>query len=1526
MKFGEKLGLQGAELKAFVLEQQEKLREERRQEREAQRALKELEAAQKQRELEAAERQKQKELEAAERQRELEAAERQREAEERQQEREAEERRDVRRSEERLRELELSSRAPSLVSSVDGREATRGGPTARAPKMPPFQDEKEDLDAYLMRFERIAALSGWERADWAGALSVLLSGRALETYASMPISDASDYDCLKEALLRRYQLTEEGYRTKFRLAKPEKGEGPGQFVSRLRHYFQRWIELSGVDLSVDGLTELFLKEQFLNSCTKELTVHLRLNDGPLSHLVRSAEIFLGAHGRSFGDSGAKGKPTGANDSVASVTTQKVKCFSCQGVGHRSNDCPRPKPEGKMKCFICAQDGHFARECKNKEPGRDVKAGGAVMDHRISPSEETDKEVLSQPRGLLGQRENSGGTRRPDDTEEEETGPIRSGSGVTPRRNKDNMPVTTGFVGAHKVQVLRDTGCSGIIVKSKFVKDDEFTGEHNYLLRIDNTIVEAKKAIIKVETPFLRGSVEALCLPDALYDLVIGNVAGVGGIEIEGQVPTEAEGVVTRAQATAAPPSAMRPPALGPNEGCVIDRQRLIELQANDADLKTPPKSRRGRRNGQAEVEVKMKDGIWYRVFSHPHVDYGKARWQVLVPEPLRGHVLRLAHESVLGGHMGVQKTTDRILLAFYWPGIHGDIRRFCRSCDVCQKTVRKGSVRKAPLGRTPVIEEPFKRVAVDLVGPIFPASEGGHKYILTLVDYATRYPEAVPLKRIDTETVAEALVGMFCRLGFPEEVLSDLGTQFVSECMTQVAKLLSIRQLTTSPYNPSCNGLVERFNSTLKTMLRRLCSEQPKLWHRFLGPLLFAYREVPQESTGFSPFELIFGRNVRGPMQILKNLWTEEKNDGSEVRGSYQYVIELRDRLESTLELAREQLKGAQEKQRKYADRGAKLRSFREGEEVLILLPTDQNKLLMQWKGPYVIADKVSSHNYKVRVRGKEKVYHVNLLKKYIRRPEAAVPEDVCRGILQVASVAVIEEGEEVEEGEIEAELLPLGSPKPEETRDDVKLAKDLPAEQRADLEKLLSKHHGTFTDRPGRCHVAEHRVDLISEQPVVSKPYAVPHSLRESLREDLEEMERAGIIRPSSSPYASPGVIVKKRDQSNRICIDYRKLNRLTKVDPEPMIPLKDVVHAMGESVYFSKLDMAKGYWQILVAEEDIPKTAFVTQYRKFESLRMPFGMVNSGATLTRCLRKVLSGMRCVTAYLDDILVHTRTWDEHVKVLDELLGRLREAGLTVKPSKCELGVREIDFLGHRLGCGQIQMQDDNAGKIEQTGRPHTKKEVRSLLGLCNFYREFIHQYATIAAPLTDLTKKGEPNRVKWTESHEHAYRSLKAALARRPILRLADLSRQFILRTDASDVGIGAALCQRFDDGIFPISYASRKLLERERRYSVMEKECLALVWAIKKFDIFLHGQEFILQTDHQPLTYLNQAKFANDRIMRWALYLQGHRFRVEAIRGRDNVAADFLSRMPNPDATEERESLGAGKANAYNEDQLFS
>ncbi|GFO16609.1 Zinc finger protein [Plakobranchus ocellatus] len=262
-----------------------------------------------------------------------------------------------------------------------------------------------------------------------------------------------------------------------------------------------------------------------------------------------------------------------------------------------------------------------------------------------------------------------------------------------------------------------------------------------------------------------------------------------------------------------------------------------------------------------------------------------------------------------------------------------------------------------------------------------------------------------------------------------------------------------------------------------------------------------------------------------------------------------------------------------------------------------------------------------------------------------------------------------------------------------------------------------------------------------------------------------------------------------------------------------------------------------------------------------------------------------------------DDL--QSETWEAHVKTLSELFKRLQEASFTVRPVKCLLGSRTVDFLGHSLGRGAIGLQNENVEKVRNAPRPKTKKKVRAFLGLVGYYKEFVPNFAAVSAPLSDLVRKGQSNVANWGDSQERANNSLKVAMTSKPILQLLDVNKKFVLRTDASDRGLGAALMQENEGTLFPVAYASKKLTDGERKYSVTEKEALAIVWGVKKFSLYLYGTVFTLQRDHGALQFLNTAKFVSPRILRWALPLQVYNFDVQYIKGSENVGADYLSRI---------------------------
>nr|KAG5688410.1 hypothetical protein BaRGS_001192 [Batillaria attramentaria]KAG5698105.1 hypothetical protein BaRGS_031795 [Batillaria attramentaria] len=1032
---------------------------------------------------------------------------------------------------------------------------------------------------------------------------------------------------------------------------------------------------------------------------------------------------------------------------------------------------------------------------------------------------------------------------------------------------------------------------------------------NAAARAADVIVEAKRACSSKRPPPTNhqgrpglqpktqreGRALAVLMPDPVTPVIIGNHLELETGE-EVRVPVYGVGpaacsVQTRAQSRKSGPTplSVSEPTLGG-----VGPKALARMQREDDTLK------RVRQNADSGQEFRGKSGVvsfqWYKdlLYRTYKGTTGTYR-QLVVPKELRSEVLRLAHDPPMAGHMGAKRTRERAWTSFYWPGMAADVRRYCSSCDVCQRMSPRGQVAKVPLERMPLIDEPFRRVAVDLVGPIVPASDRGYRYILVMVDYATRYPEATPLKNIETETVAEALWNMWTRLGIPAEVLSDRGTQFVSAMMKEVQRLLSVQGISTAPYHAQCNGLVERFNATLKGMLKKCCQEKPKNWDRFIPAVLFAYREVPQESLGFSPFELLYGRTVRGPMHVLKQLWTEDVED-EDVRLASEYVVDLRNRIEQTCEMARSALDRASARHKTHFDKKARPRSFAIGDKVLLLLPGKANKLEVSWQGPFVVMGKKGVNDYRIQIGEKERLYHINVLKRYVERGDKPQSDHETKTVR--VSTAVVEEGPE--EVGFAASTIPLIPLQASEGPEQVNLDPSYP-ELHEELRSICSEFRDVLTDAPNSTSLDECEIVVLSEQPVRTQQYPLPHALRRTVEDEVDSMLKLGVIERAASPYSSPIVLVKKPDGKIRFCVDFRKLNKQVEFDAEPMPDVDYLFAKIGKAKYLSKLDLSKGYWQVPLREEDKPKTAFTTPGGQYQWRVMPFGLKTAGAIFSRMMRKLLAPLNRsdIDNFMDDVLIANEAKEEHMDALRALFLRLREVRLSARPSKCFLGFRELEYLGHRVGSGKLWPVDSKVDKIRGAARPTTKKELRAFLGLAGFYRRFVPHFSEIALALTDKTKGGQPNKVKWDENCERAFQTLKARLCSSPVVCLPQSDLPYILRTDASEKGLGAVLLQDQGQGPQPVAYASKKLTGPELNYSVIEKECLAVVWGIEKFDPYLYGKTFVLETDHQPLQHLDRVKLANGRLTRWALKLQRYSFRIRVIPGRENVGADYLSRV---------------------------
>ena len=462
---------------------------------------------------------------------------------------------------------------------------------------------------------------------------------------------------------------------------------------------------------------------------------------------------------------------------------------------------------------------------------------------------------------------------------------------------------------------------------------------------------------------------------------------------------------------------------------------------------------------------------------------------------------------------------------------------------------------------------------------------------------------------------------------------------------------------------------------------------------------------------------------------------------------------------------------------------------------------------------------------------------------------------------------------------------------------------------ERTALEDLLGRSNDLFSATSldvGSTNTVLHGIPLVDPTPFRMPYRRIPPAQYQEVRNHLEELKASGIIEPSQSPFASPVVIVRKKDGGIRLCVDYRKLNSRTVRDAFPLPRIEDSLDALGQARYFSCLDLTSGYLQVQMAKEDRAKTAFTTPMGLYEYTRMPFGLMNAPATFQRLMNIALGDLNFsqVLIYLDDIIVFSSTFEEHLQRLERVFIRLRQHGLKLKPSKCHLCQSEVHYLGHIISEKGIATDPEKVQAVKMWPVPQSKREVRGFLGLTGYYRRFVRDYAKIANPLFSLIggKRGvkDPPFV-WTEDCQTAFNVLTEKLVTAPILAYADFKAPFIVQTDASGDGLGAVLVQKQGGQERVIAYASRALTQAERKYPAHKLEFRALHWAVTtKFRDYLYGQEVTAITDNNPLTYVMKAAKLDAHGHRWVSDLSTFNLEVVYRPGKSNGNADALSRLP--------------------------
>ena len=1439
----------------------------------------------------------------------------------------------------RLKELEIRER--EIAVQIKAKELELATTTVRSSSsaseqfdvtrhirfVPPFQETEPDK--YFLHFEKIATSLSWPRRVWTLLLQSSLVGKAREAYSALSVDQSSEYDIVKTAVLKAYELVPEAYRQKFRANKKSGAQTYVEFAQEKQTLFDRWCGSKEINGNFEKLRQLILLEEFKDCLPTDIKTYLdEQKVDNLHQAATRADDYALTHRGSFS------RPNTRNLEAMNKSGE-MKHDHGSGVNPHDKSNSRQSDNSRVPsgptCYYCKRKGHVKTEC----PALAKKTRQNAI---VAPPKQKD---VDWNQAVMGQ------DKVPDVYE-----PFVSQGKVS----------LVGSGEENTVTILRDTGASqSLVLESVLPFSDQSDTGTNVLLQG----VELGTISVPLHKVFLRCSLKTgpvvigvrSSLPVRGITVLLGNDLAGGRVVANPKVSDKPQMLsddggttkhlselfpacaVTRAMQRARSSPNTQPGQNEPEDSTqsstleeeqldltdtflghlhgdsptssnhtaeqqvnemnvhsALSRQDLIEEQAGDSEVQSLSCYAVSEKEAAViPVCYFWKQGVLMRKWRPPEVpasEEWKVVYQIVLPHKYRYDVLSLAHETPMAGHLGVSKTYRKVLNHFYWPGVHKDVKSFIRVCHTCQmagKPNQKPSV--APLKPIPVLGEPFSHVLIDCVGPL-PKSKRGNQYILTIMCAATRFPEAVPLRTIKTPNIVKALIKFFTLVGLPHSVQSDQGSNFMSSLFQEVMFQLGIKQRKSTAYHPQSQGALERFHQTLKSMLRAYCLQENKEWDEGLPLLLFAVRESVQASLGFSPFELVFGHTPRGPLKLLKEVWlTDDSSDAL-----LTHISDVRDRLKRANDMAQEKLRDTQKRMKTWYDRKARTRTFHPGDKVLALLPIHGNPLQAKYCGPYTVAKKTSDVDYVINTPGRRKskrLCHVNMLKPYHSKADMTT----CRSIANVASVSDHPPNDSATLSDPAEKSMKLYN-------SDVLLNLDkklnhLPEEERTVIKQLVEEFVGLFPDVPGKTIAACHDVEVGNAHPIKQHPYRINPIKLAAMREEVQYMLQNGIIEPSQSHWSSPCILVPKPDGSYRFCTDFRRVNSVTKSDSYPIPRVDDCIDQIGHARYITKLDLLKGYWQVPLTERAKEISAFVTPDGLYQYTVMPFGMKNAPATYQRMINNVLSGVQGCGAYIDDLVLYSNSWVQHLQQLRSLLCRLQDAKLTVNLGKSEFCQARVVFLGYVVGQGQVAPVVAKVEAIHQYPVPRDKRDIMRFLGMAGYYRKFCHNFATIAAPLTELLQKKQ--KFMWTQNCQAAFEKIKAVLLMAPVLRAPDFSKLFKLFVDASDIGVGGVLLQEDKDGIdHPVCYFSRKLDSHQRNYSTCEKETLALLLSLQHFDIYLRPTVAPVQvyTDHNPLVFISKMKNHNQRLLRWSLALQEYDLEIRHVKGRDNVIADALSR----------------------------
>ena len=1273
--------------------------------------------------------------------------------------------------------------------------------------------DESDPDTYFTLFERIADSRAWSDLDRTTLLQCVLTGKAREAFSALSVADSRVYAVVKSSVLKVYELVPEAYRQRFRYRRKLDGQTYSEYVRDLTCAFNRWCTASEVT-TFEALCDLVVLEQFKNSIPERVATYVMEHKvkAPIKAAVLADEYAL-AHKCSFGSHGQDFVSKLDGSPVGSVPRQSKQSV-VQGTSfHRSQQ--RFSHGGSKSvvnantCRYCFLEGHWKKDCpllKSKKSGQ-VKP--VVMAASITGSDH--KSGFSKLKARL-------------EPQSCDFSAFISDGVVSLVGGDEKVPI----------KILRDTGAVDSFILESVLPFSKQSDTGSCVMVCGMGLVPFSSPLHKVALAcgLVEGDVVVGVRPQLPVEgvhMILGNDLARGKVWADGQ-PNRVMQSLTPPGDLSSDSSSMFPEIF---PVCAVTRaaSRQKEVDSKPDNLEFPVKLQMEQLTVSRDIlltEQKsdqslsdlfervvpdlavrdhaqcyfLLDGLLVRKWvPYNSLGLGEAVFQVVVPTKLRSKVLEISHGDV-AGHFGVRKTYDRVLHHFFWPRLKRDVAQFVKTCHTCQLTSKPNQVVKpAPLFPIPAIGQPFEHLIIDCVGPL-PRSKSGHSYLLTVMCQATRYPAAYPLRTITTKAVVKALTQFISIFGIPKVIQSDQGSNFTSHMFAQILKQLKVKHNKSTAFHAQSQGALERFHQTLKSLLRAYCTELSADWEEGLPWLLLAAREVVQESTGFSPNDLVFGHKVRGPLAVLRDGFVPEEPP----RNLIEYINGFRFRLYRAGELARVKLEASQRNMKEKYDRKAELREFSSGDKVLVLLPLVNSPFQAKFFGPFTVLRKVSDLNYLIETPGRRKttrLCHINLLKAYHTRDSVDGAVTV-RPALVAAPVTVPDGlnfvGEE-EEFVVASDEILRGRLKNSETLtrlDD--LMGHLDPENREELVTLIKKYPMLFSDTPTQTHLIEHDIDIGDAKPIKQKFYRVSEEKKLQLDSEVDYMLKHGIAEPCISNWASPCLLVRKSDFTLRPCTDYRKVNGITKADVYPLPRMEDCIDQVGSARYVSKFDLLKGYWQVPLSKRAREIAAFITPSGLYAYKVMPFGLRNAPATFQRLMNLVVSGLDGCAVYLDDVVIYSDSWGEHVRRVEALFDRLVWARLTVNLAKCEFAKATVTYLGKVVGQGFVRPVEAKIQAVKQFPQPSTKKELMRFLGMAGYYRAFCKNFSTVVSPLTNLLKaKAE---FIWSTQCQEAFDTVKALLCSAPVLAAPNFKKSFKLEVDASQIGTGAVLLQENGEG----------------------------------------------------------------------------------------------------------------------------